>query len=51
MAAEMPVELRRPWDEREAQAVVDHGEAAGGQREALAVGAGDRLAARSRRVG
>jgi hypothetical protein len=29
----------------DAQAVVDHGEPAGGQREALAIGVGDRIAA------
>jgi hypothetical protein len=33
-----------------AQAVVDHGEPAGGQREALAIGAGDRLTASSQHV-
>ena len=51
MVSEMPVERRRPRDEGEAQAVVDHGEPAGGQREALAIGAGDHLAAGGRRVG
>jgi hypothetical protein len=51
MAAEMPVERRRPRDEGEAQAVVDHREPAGGQREALAIGAGDHLAAGGRHVG
>jgi hypothetical protein len=43
MAAEMAIELRRPWDESKAQAVVDHGVPAGGQREALAIGARDEL--------
>jgi hypothetical protein len=44
MAAEMPVERRRPRDEGEAQVVV-------GQREALAIGAGDHLAAGGWHVG
>jgi hypothetical protein len=51
MAAEMFVERRRPRDEGKAQTVVDHGEPAGSQREALAVGAGDGLTALRRRVG
>ena len=38
-------ERGRPGHELEAEAVVDHGEAAGGEREALAVGTGDIFAA------
>src|SRR6516165_9046036 len=41
MAPELLFEGGRPGHELEAQAVVDHGEAAGGEREALAVGASD----------
>ena len=37
---------RRPGHELEAEPVVDHGEAAGGERQALAIGAGDMLAGR-----
>jgi hypothetical protein len=51
MAAEIPIECRCPRDEGEAQAVVDHGEAAGAQREALAEGTGNQLACGGRRVG
>src|SRR6266436_8998161 len=51
MAAEMLLKRRRPGDERKPEAVVDHGEATGGQCEALAVGAGDMIAAGSRFVG
>ena len=46
MAAELLFEGRRPGHELEAQAVVDHGEAAGGEREALAASARDVLACR-----
>ena len=46
MAAELLFERRRPRHELEAEAVVDHGEAAGSEREALTVGAGDILAGR-----
>ena len=41
MTAELLFEGRRPRHELEAKAVVDHGEAAGGERDALAIGAGD----------
>jgi hypothetical protein len=41
MMAKMPVECWRPWNESEAQVVIDHGESAGGQGEALAVSIGD----------
>jgi hypothetical protein len=44
VAAELLFEGRRPGDELETQAVLDHGEAAGGEREALTVGARDVLA-------
>ena len=42
--AELLFERGRPGHELEAEAVVDHGEAAGGEREALAVSPGDVLA-------
>jgi hypothetical protein len=41
MLADVLLDRRRPGDELEAQSVVDHGEAAGGEREPLPVGAGD----------
>src|SRR5690606_9049792 len=44
MAAEMLFERGRPGDELEAEPVIDHGEAARGERETLAVGAGDIVA-------
>jgi hypothetical protein len=39
--AELVFEGRRPGHELEAEAVIDHREAAGGERHALAIGAGD----------
>jgi len=47
VAAELLFEGGRPGHELEAEAVVDHGEAAGGERETLPVGPGDILARRS----
>ena len=46
VAAELLFEGGRPGHELEAEAVVDHGEAAGGEREALPIGPGDILARR-----
>ncbi len=51
MAAEVLLKRRCPRDEREPEAIVDHGEATGGQREALAIGAGDMIAGNGRFVG
>jgi len=45
MAAKLLFERGRPGNELETEAVVDHGEAAGGEREALAVGTSDVFAA------
>src|SRR5690606_4980601 len=39
VTAELFFKRRRPGHELEAQAFIDHGEAAGGEREALAIGA------------
>ncbi len=47
VAAELLFEGGRPGHELEAKTVVDHGEAARGEREALPVGPGDILAGRS----
>ena len=44
--AELLFEAWRPGHELEAEAVIDHGEPAGGEREALAIGASDILAGR-----
>ena len=41
MTSDLLFERGRPGDELEAEAVVDHGEPPGGEREALAIGAGD----------
>ena len=45
MLAELLFERGRPGHELKAKAVVQHGEAAGGERDTLPVGAGDILAA------
>src|SRR3990167_7759943 len=50
LAAELLFEGAGPGNEAETQAIVDHGEAAGGEREALTNDAGDLLAGRSRAV-
>jgi hypothetical protein len=47
VAAKLLFEGGRPGHELEAEAVIDHGEAAGGEREALAIGAGDIFAGRA----
>ena len=44
LLAELLLQRRPPGHELEAQPIVDHGEAAGGQRHALAIDAGDMLA-------
>ena len=44
--AEMAFQRRRPGHELEAEPVIDHGEAAGGQHETLAIDAGDIFPAR-----
>ena len=44
MPAELLLKRRRPRDELEAQAVVDHGEPAGGERQAPTIGSGNLLA-------
>ena len=41
---EMPLQRRPPWHELKAKTIVDHGEAAGGQRDTLPIDAGDVLA-------
>ena len=46
----MLLKRRRQGDEREPEAVVDHGEPTGGEREALAICAGDMLADRGAAV-
>jgi two-component system, OmpR family, response regulator len=50
IAADMATELQRPWDEGKTKTIIDHDGPARGQSETLAGGAGDGLAARSRRV-
>src|SRR5690606_9103127 len=45
VTADLLFERGRPGHELEAKAVVDHGEAAGGERESLAIGTGNILAA------
>src|SRR5579885_1842333 len=51
LAPEVLFERGSPWHELEAQPIVDHGEAPGGERHPLAVYAGDPLPLRSRLIG